>query len=138
MSERLLIQQVMSQVPVTVSVGESVRTAKGIMDMHEIRHLPVVDGSEVIGIVSEREVLLAMSMLGESSPDETAIENICVFEDYAVEPTTPLVKVLTEMAERHIGSALVMSSGHLLGIFTSTDACKLWAKEMKGEKIGNL
>lgn len=42
--EELLIKHVMTAVPIQLSVGETVQTALGVMQMHEVRHLPIVDG----------------------------------------------------------------------------------------------
>lgn len=133
------IKSVMTQVPQTLSVGESIRTALGIMEVHEIHHLPVVDGTEVIGLVSQRDLLNAVATADHASfGDDIPVEQACTIEKYAVDPDDPLDSVLDEMARRHIGSALVLQSGQLLGIFTVTDACKIFAKALRGETLSQL
>ena len=50
---------------------------------------------------------------------------------YAVERDEPLDRVLAEMAERHIGSAVVTDGGKLVGVFTATDACRYFAEYLR-------
>jgi acetoin utilization protein AcuB len=139
MNESLLVKHVMTAIPVRLSVGESVQTALGIMQMHEVRHLPVVDGTELIGIVSERDLLSVQASLSHSGHADTVpVTEVCSFNKFQTEPDTPLADVLEQMAERHIGSALISQGGELLGIFTATDACRFWARHLRGESINNL
>ena len=51
------------------------------------------------------------------------VRDACVIDAYVVDLSAPLDRVLAEMAERHIGSVLVVKRGKLAGIFTSSDAC---------------
>ncbi len=138
--EELLIKHVMTAVPIQLSVGETVQTALGVMQMHEVRHLPIVDGQEIIGVVSERDLLSAQSTHehSENDNDSPMITKVCSIDKYQVEPDTPLANVLDEMAKQHIGSALISQGGMLLGIFTATDACRFWAKHLRGEKVNQL
>ena len=46
--------------------------------------------------------------------------------------TTPLQRVVAEMAHRRIGSALITKDGRLAGIFTATDACRCLAELLAG------
>jgi CBS domain-containing protein len=70
-----LVDHVMTDYVVTVSADESIREAAARMLMNEIRHLPVVDDGEVIGIVSERD-LLAVLVHGTGGERHGALEKI--------------------------------------------------------------
>jgi CBS domain-containing protein len=50
---------------------------------------------------------------------------------YSIERNERLDCVLTEMAERHIGSAIVTDSGKIAGVFTATDACRTFAEFLR-------
>ena len=138
--ENLLIKHVMTAVPIQLSVRETVQTALGVMQMHEVRHLPIVDGQEVIGVVSERDLLAAQSTHEhvDEENDSPLITKVCSIDKYQVGPDTPLADVLETMAKKHIGSALITQGGVLLGIFTATDACRFWAKQLRGEAVNQL
>ena len=43
----------------------------------------------------------------------------------------PLDHVLEHMAAKHIGSTLVTKHGHLVGIFTATDACRVFCRHLR-------
>jgi acetoin utilization protein AcuB len=57
-----------------------------------------------------------------------SVQLACTLDAYEVEDDTPLDVVAREMAERQIGSALVVRHGKLVGILTSTDVCRLLAE----------
>lgn len=50
--------QVMSQSPLTVSANESIENCMVLMKTHGVRHLPIVDGNVLVGMVSLRDILL--------------------------------------------------------------------------------
>ena len=54
-----------------------------------------------------------------------------VADAYLVSDLTPLDEVLDHMAAQHIGSALVTKHGRLAGIFTSTDACRVYCDHLR-------
>src|SRR5262245_55323981 len=65
------IREMMSSRIVTVSASDSVEHAEQLMDMERIRHLPVVDGDLLVGVLSQRDVLAAsMSSLSDPDPEE--------------------------------------------------------------------
>jgi citrate synthase len=51
------VAEVMTQDPYTLSVGDSVSTALEVFRTHRFRHLPVMDGARVAGILSIRHVV---------------------------------------------------------------------------------
>ena len=107
-------------------IGEDapLRQARHLMVEHAIHHLPVVQHGRCVGVLTDRDVKRALDPdLGLPPEDELFVRDACVFDVYAVAPAEPLERVLREMAGRHIGSALVVEGGRLLGILTTSDAC---------------
>jgi acetoin utilization protein AcuB len=100
---------------------------------HGIHHLPVVRKGHCVGVLTDRDVKRALDPeLGLPPEDELFVRDACVPDAYAVGPGAPLEGVLREMARRHIGSALVVESGRLLGLLTSSDACRIFADFLQG------
>ena len=116
------IQKFMTCEPVSIDGRSSVAEAQGLMKEKNIRHLPVMDGPKVIGIVSDRDIHQVTSLL-DVDPNKLAVEDICQTHVYSAAPDTPLDHVADEMAEHHYGSAVVVQNGKLVGIFTTVDAC---------------
>jgi acetoin utilization protein AcuB len=92
-----------------------------------VRHLPVLTGGRVVGIVSERDLALVEAMREEIDPERLTVEEAMTPEPYVVEPSAPLAAVAREMAAHRYGAALVVESGRLVGVFTTTDALRALA-----------
>lgn len=94
-----------------------------IMQRQRIRHLPVVRAGELLGIVSDRDVLLRA---GQDGAGEVHVANVLVAEAMTPRPTTAeettsvseLVRVMTE---RKIDAIPIMRGTRLRGLVTSTD-----------------
>lgn len=113
--------------PVHVVRPESSLTeAREVMHAHAVRHLPVVDAGRLVGVVTLSDLYAAEAIL-QADPDDTSVEQLMARDLYTVSPSTSLSEVAETMAERHIGSALVVEDGALVGMFTSTDACRALA-----------
>lgn len=118
--------------PVHVLQPSSTLTeATETMHTHQVRHLPVVDDGRLVGIVTLSDLYAAEAIL-QANPDDTAVEQLMARELYAVGPDTPLAEVAGVMAERHLGSALVVENGRLVGLFTATDACRVLSRSLVG------
>jgi acetoin utilization protein AcuB len=83
--------------------------------------MPVLHGGKLVGVVSQRDLHLVES-LGEVDPENIAVEEAMSQDVYAVPPKTPLKEVVTEMASRKLGSAVVVDGTQVVGIFTTIDA----------------
>ena len=120
------VMSVMTPFPYSIAIEESVRTARDMMERHAIRHLPVKDQGTLVGVISERDVSLAMGT-GVHFPSAQAlrVREVYLPQAYVVDVGERLDCVLLHMAQQHIGSALVVKEGRLAGIFTMTDACRL-------------
>jgi acetoin utilization protein AcuB len=127
------IERYMSSVLVTVRSSETIADASRHMRLHGIRHLPVLDGEKLVGILSERDVGLIES-LRDLDPTQVLVEDAMTEDPYQVDPEEPIARVVTEMAERRIGSAVVAHDGKLLGLFTTTDALRALAAHLALER----
>jgi acetoin utilization protein AcuB len=112
----------MTPSPHTIGRDQPLDLALEIMGKHHIRHLPVLDGGALVGILSERDVRLVESI---SSADETTlVEEAMTPEPYMVPADAPLPDVVEEMIAHKYGCAIVMERGHVVGIFTTIDALR--------------
>lgn len=125
------IDSVMTRQPLSVEADLDVKAAQKMMIEKNFRHLPVVEGERVVGVVSDRDILLAQ-VANHELEGELCIGDLCSLDPYIVTPDTPLVEILDTMVQRHIGSTLVADEGRLVGIYTATDACRDLAGSIRG------
>ena len=119
----------MTSNPLFVHATTLLVDAQKLMIEKQLRHLPVVDGEKIMGVVSDRDIYLAQ-VTNRELDDFSGLQigDVCSLGAYTVPASTPLASVVLEMAQRHIGSALIVDNDKLTGIFTATDACKQLGK----------
>lgn len=123
------VKSVMTPFPYAVELSAPIAQARKLMLEHQVHHLPVTEEHELRGIISDRDIKLLLGPeLGSPDPKELTVEDAYVDDCYAVDLQTPLLTVLANMAELHIGAAVITSHGRLAGIFTATDACRAFAE----------
>ena len=88
-----------------------------------VRHLPVLDGGQLVGVLSERDIQFIESFESLDA-EEIKVDDAFSNEVYAVESNTEVRQVCSDMAERKLGSALVLENKKLVGIFTWIDALR--------------
>jgi len=122
----------MTPFPFYVDISDSLLRARDLMREHEVRHLPVVKGHELLGILTDRDLKRALDPdLGLPPKTELFVRDVYLPDPYVVDDHSPLDDVLEHMATHHLGSALVTKHGRLAGIFTSTDACRAYSEHLR-------
>jgi len=127
-----LMSAAMTPFPHSVRIDDTLATAAEMMRELRVRHLPVKEGQKLVGVVSERDLGVALAAsAGLPAQDELRVRAACRMEGYEVQVNERLDAVLAEMVERGVGCALVVKDGRLAGIFTTTDACRSFAKLLR-------
>lgn len=120
------IKNFMTESPHAIGHDQPLKLAHDRMQQFGIRHLPVLDGGVLVGVVSERDVAL-ISAISRGDSSEVTVEEAMSAEPYAVTPETDLFEVCSTMAERKYGCAVVMEHNKVAGVFTTTDALHMLA-----------
>ncbi|HWU44130.1 MAG TPA: CBS domain-containing protein [Bdellovibrio sp.] len=105
----------------TIGVDQTLAKAAKVMTDFKIRHLPVLAGGQLVGIISDRDIKFVESFK-DVDPDKVMISEAYSEEVYIVSPKAPLKEVCAEMALHKFGSVLVVDNDKLVGIFTWIDA----------------
>jgi len=105
----------MTKQPWSVRADDSVGVARQMLAQREIRHLPVVDADQVVGMITERDLARAADR-SEATAEDIMMRAHCVDEG------TPLEDVLDDMESHHRDAVVVTSDGQIRGIFTAMDA----------------
>ncbi|MFO0632952.1 MAG: CBS domain-containing protein [Nannocystaceae bacterium] len=123
---------VMTPFPYAIAAEDTVEVAKAMMQQHGIHHLPVMHAGKLAGIVSARDIGVSDELLaGRERTVPLAVWAICSRDPYVVEVDERLDRIADELAQRHIGSALVTKHGKLAGIITTTDVCRTLASLLR-------
>ncbi|MGO9619813.1 MAG: CBS domain-containing protein [Desulfobaccales bacterium] len=123
------VKEVMVKEVATLDVNDELSLANDIMRLGRIRHLPVVDGARLVGIVSERDLFrssLAQALgCGGQTPRElmkaVRIKDIMVRELVTISPELNLCKAVRMMVDKKIGCLPVVDQDRLVGLITETD-----------------
>jgi acetoin utilization protein AcuB len=115
------IKRYMTPSPHTIGRAQSLGQAHKMMRSHHIRHLPVLDGGALVGVLSDRDLHL-IETLRDVDADKVIVEEAMTPVVYKVSPEAPLDEVVREMAQHKYGSAIVEDQGKVVGVFTTVDA----------------
>jgi acetoin utilization protein AcuB len=126
------VAEYMTRGPYAIEPRASLSKAVRTMRINGVRHLPVVDEGELVGIVSERDVDLTRAV-AQADPADLTVEEAMTPNPYVVPPEAPLNDVARAMAKRKIGSAVVVQHERLVGVFTTTDALHALVVALEGE-----
>ncbi len=93
------------------------------------RHLPIVEGERLVGIITDRDInRFAPSLLIKISPEEynaifenTPLERVMTRDPLTVTPDTPLREAAAILQEKKLGCLPVVENERLVGIVTVTD-----------------
>jgi acetoin utilization protein AcuB len=125
MKSNATISEVMTKEPHTVGAEQTVSFAKSLMSSHGIRHLPVLHGGQVYGIVSDRDLMLVEAVEGPKA-STIPLKEVCLGEVFTAQPNTPLKDVAAAMAKDGLGSTVVTDDrGKVVGILTTVDICRV-------------
>lgn len=126
MNKNSTVRGAMSPTPHTIGSEQTLATAHALMRQHGVRHLPVLHGGKLLGIVSQRDLFFVES-LKDVDPERVTVEEAMTQEPYVVDAETPLPEVVRTMAQSRYGAALVTEKSKVVGIFTAVDALHLLA-----------
>jgi acetoin utilization protein AcuB len=119
----------MTPFPHSIDVDAPLESAHKLMREHRFRHLPVMSGGEIVGVLTDRDIKLVLGPdFGSPDERELRVRDAYVERPCVVPASTPVAKVARVMAQNRIGSAIVTKHGKLVGIFTVTDACRALAE----------
>ncbi len=120
---------------VTIPADDSLWVVQEIMEFGDTRHLPVVRLGELVGVVSERDLLRASlsSVMGLPAEEQKIfLEGVKISEVMSsppifIEKDESVQKAARTLAERKIGCLPVVEGGKLIGIVTETDVLEYFS-----------
>ncbi len=125
----LTVKEIMTAAPHTVTPDTVLLKVLAIMNTNTLRHVLVVDDGKLVGIISDRDIRMALNStltdgdLGTHfSWLERFIAKQCMTRrPITVEPDTPINQAAAILNEYKFGALPVVEQGKLIGIVTVTD-----------------
>ncbi len=122
----------MTLCPHRLGPNASMSDAFDLMSAHGIRHVPIIESDEVVGLVSDRDLHTHRSLFN-LDPREVPLEQVMV-APYTVSPETPLAEAAHAMAVHKHGAAVVTRGRRLVGVLTTIDALRELEWRLEAER----
>lgn len=137
MIEINLVSEIMSKNIIAITTSDELATAEMLFKKYKIRHIPVVKGETIIGMLSYAD-LLKISY-AETTNDEHGIEAI-VYNSFTIEQVmtkdvlcidsnTTIQEATEILVKREFHALPVVDDSILVGIVTSTDLLNYYLKQ---------
>jgi acetoin utilization protein AcuB len=134
----MLVRDVMQSKLVTVGPATTLPQAVRLAAERRVRHLPVIDGGELVGILSDRDIKRAMASPATSLSvheltyllDRLTVAEIMTRTVITIGPVVPVEEAARLMVQEKISGLPVMEGGRLVGIVTETDLLELLVRAL--------
>ena len=120
----MLVHDIMQSPVITVTPRTAAGEALGLLGTRGIRHLVVVEGDDVVGIVSDRDTKEIAAQPERFT--EWVVGDVMSGPAITVDPTTPVEEAARLMLSQRISALPVTQAGRLVGILTETDVVRLF------------
>ena len=137
---RLRVVDVMTRAPLTVTATETIGEADDLMSQNKIRQLPVVKGKELVGIITDRDLLSFLSGSLLASPEQrelalkTRVREIMTSDPITVGPDDDLEEAVELLIEEKVGGIPVVDDTEgLVGIVTYVDVLRCFLNWLQEE-----
>lgn len=118
----MLVRDVMRTPAVSITAATTLEDAYRTMREKHIRHLPILDGTTLVGVVTDRDLRLATSSLAPKAfPADSAVATIMSRAPLTAAPWDPIEDAARVMREKKIGCLPVVDDGRVIGIITGLD-----------------
>ncbi len=133
MKHKVPVSSIMTKNVIKLNLSDDLTKAEGLFKKHHIRHIPVVNGNAIIGMLSYTD-LLRISFADAIDDDEQEVD-VTVYNMFSVEqvmarnlikvnPETTIKEVAEILATKEFHALPVVEGDLLVGIVTTTDLIK--------------
>lgn len=127
----MLVRSRMAQRLITVAPDTPIADALALSRKHRIRHLPVVQGERLVGLVTDRDIRLAIPPMWADEHEELqaalrtrTVQEVMTRELITAHPDMPIEEAGKLLYKHKIGSLPVVTGDALVGILTESDVLR--------------
>ncbi len=129
MKKREAISSIMTESVKTINLNDDLRSVKSMFAKGNIRHLPVMDGDKLVGMVSKNDIMrLSFGSVfdnqgdaDEAVLDMLSVDQVMTHDVKSIDIDATVKDVAEIFVSSHFNSLPVMNDGNVAGIVTSTD-----------------
>lgn len=135
----MIVADIMAEKLITIKTGQSLKKAHELMTKNSIRHLPVVNKHELLGIITESDIRSAFILSNRkpadktakfSNPDKMPVEDYMTNDPLTVYPETHIEDAALIIYKNKVGALPVLKQNKLVGIISITDLVGLFIELM--------
>jgi len=134
----MLVRDIMKTRLITITPQTTLPEAMKLVSQRRVRHLPVVEDGDLVGIVSDRDLKRAMASPATTLSahellyllDRLTVDEIMTRTVITIGPQVPVEEAARLMVQEKIGALPVTDAGDLVGIVTETDVLELFVRAM--------
>lgn len=131
------VRDAMTASPTTVEAHESAVEAARLMAAQNVGSLPVVDGENLVGMVTDRDLVLHV-LAKDVDPHKVTVASICSENPVVVGPGDSLDVALQRMAREQIRRLPVMEDRRLVGILAQADVSRTVEPAATGRMVEEI
>lgn len=137
----LKVSDVMTENPLTVEASDTLEQVEELLEEHRIRQLPVVEGTELVGIITDRDIRPFLRDRYLGSPEEqervmkTKVASVMSPKPITLSPNDDLKEAIELLIEEKVGGIpLVDEDGRaVVGIVTYVDVLRCFLEWLQEE-----
>jgi CBS domain-containing membrane protein len=123
--EKLLtLADIWTPSPQVIEASQPLVTAREVMNLLEIRHLPVLMAGELYGLLCERDLAVAEAFAGDAT-GRVLVGQVVTEPAFVVNPDARPEEVAIDMATSKQDAALAIRGGKIFGIITTADLARV-------------
>jgi CBS domain-containing protein len=139
----MLVRDFMTTDVTSLQDTDTLLDARMVFVRSSFRHLPVLQGKQLVGVVTEHDVRqYTPSTLSGVSPEEynriletTPVTRAMTREPMTVRPDQPVFEAANILYTRRFGCLPVVENGELVGIVTTTDMLRLLVRMIQDQGL---
>lgn len=108
-------QDAMTKEPATLAPDATLGEAATLMKQEDCGSIPIVDGGRLVGIVTDRDIVVR-AIAGGKDPRSAAVSEVMSADPVCITPDTDVEEASRIMADRQIRRLPVVEDGKLVGI----------------------
>lgn len=131
------IRDLMTENPSSCEPGTSVVEAAKVMAREDVGPVPVVDGGRLVGVVTDRDLVVRVLAEGRD-PESTKVSEITSSDLVTVSPDDDLGQALQLLAEHQVRRLPVVDGERLVGIVSQADVARHADEVQTGEVVEEI
>jgi CBS domain-containing protein len=131
------VRDVMTSNPVTCSSQASIADAAKVMAKEDIGPLPVVDADRLVGILTDRDIVVRVVAEGRD-PQSTSVGDVATSDLVTVSPDEDLSRALQLLAERQVRRLPVAEGETLVGVIAQADIARQGDDSATGQVVEQI